>query len=511
MIELPWTLPKDMESLQQLAHGLMSENIRLTEENKLLKRKKFGSSSEKGTHLPPPLFNEVESVSDSVPGDQQEEGQTGVKPHTRGKPVRKPLPENLPRIRREFDLPEQDKVCKCGCQMSLIGEETSEQLDIIPARFQVIQNVRMKYACRSCESHLKLAEAPAQAIPKSMASGGLLAYCAISKYQDALPLYRQEQIFTRLGVEVNRATIASWMIRVGQMLTPLVNLLQEHIVSGSVLYMDETSVQVLKGTGKRPQTKNYMWIIHGGPPGQRATVFIYDPSRSKLVPERVLADFCGYLMVDGYKAYDSVSQQEKIIRLGCWAHVRRKFDDAEKTAIGGKASNHRQSAAGKAKLLIAKLYEIEMGSKALSDEEKLTTRQQFSKPVVDDFFEYIHSMLSKVPPKSLLGKALNYAASNQTLLIRFLDNPILPLDNNAAENAIRPFAVGRKNWLFADTMKGADASANIYSIIESAKLAGHIPYFYLRMLMEELPKAQTLTDLEALLPYNVKPMDRVLH
>lgn len=511
MIELPWTLPKDMKSLQQLAHDLMSENIRLAEEVKLLKRKKFGSSSEKGTNLPPPLFNEVESVSDSAPEDQQDNEKTEVKPHTRGKPVRKPLPENLPRIRREFDLSEQDKVCKCGCQMALIGEETSEQLDIIPARFQVIQNVRMKYACRSCESHLKLADAPAQAIPKSMASGGLLAYCAVSKYQDALPLYRQEQIFTRLGVEINRATIASWMIRMGQMLTPLINLMQEHILSGSVLFMDETSVQVLKGTGKRPQTKNYMWIIHGGPPGQKATVFIYDPSRSKLVPERVLADFCGYLMVDGYKAYDSVSLQKDIIRLGCWAHVRRKFDDAERTAIGGKASTQRQSAATKAKLLIANLYEVEKNAKDLSDDERLSIRQQISKPIVDEFFEYIHSMLSKVPPKSLLGKALNYAASNQHLLVRFLDNPILPLDNNAAENAIRPFAVGRKNWLFADTVKGADASANIYSIIESAKLAGHEPYFYLRMLMEELPKARTLADLEALLPYNVKPLDRALH
>jgi len=511
MIELPWTLPKDMKSLQQLAHDLMSENIRLAEENKLLKRKQFGSSSEKGSNLPPPLFNEVESVSDSSPEDQQEDAKTEVKPHLRGKPVRKPLPDNLPRIRREFDLSEHDKICKCGCQMVHIGEETSEQLDIIPARFQVIQNVRLKYACRSCESYLKLAEAPAQAIPKSMASGGLLAYCAISKYQDALPLYRQEQIFTRLGVEINRATIASWMIRVGHMLTPIINLMQEHILSGSVLHMDETSVQVLKGTGKRPQTKNYMWIIHGGPPGQKATVFIYDPSRSKLVPEKVLADFCGYLMVDGYKSYDSVSLKTDIIRLGCWAHVRRKFDDAEKTAIGGKASTQRQSAATKAKELIAKLYVLEKDSRDLPDDERLSIRQKLSKPIVDQFFEYVHSMLSKVPPKSLLGKAMNYAASNQHLLIRFLDNSCLPLDNNAAENAIRPFAVGRKNWLFSDTVKGADASANIYSVIESAKLAGHIPYFYLRMLMEELPKAQTLADLEALLPYNIKPMDRVLH
>jgi transposase len=325
---------------------------------------------------------------------------------------------------------------------------------------------------------------------------------------DALPLYRQEQIFTRLGVEIKRATIASWTIRMGQMLTPLINIMQEQILSGSVLFMDETSVQVLKGTGKRPQTKNYMWIIHAGPPGKKATVFIYDPSRSKLVPERVLADFCGYLMVDGYKAYDSVSLQKDIIRLGCWAHVPRKFDEAEKTAIGGKASTQRQSAATKAKLLIANLYEIEENAKDLSDDERLSIRQQLSKPNVDEFFEYIHSMLSKVPPKSLLGKALNYAASNQHLLVRFLDNPILPLDNNAAENAIRPFAVGRKHWLFADTVKGADASANIYSVIESAKLAGHEPYFYLRILMEELPKARTLADLEALLPYNVKPLDR---
>jgi hypothetical protein len=216
-------------------------------------------------------------------------------------------------------------------------------------------------------------------------------------------------------------------------------------------------------------------------------------------------------MVDGYKAYDSVSLKKDIIRLGCWAHVRRKFDETKKTAIGGKASTQRQSAATKAKLLIANLYEIEKNANDLPDDERLTIRQQLSKPIVDGFFEYIHSMLSKVPPKSLLGKALNYAAYNQHLLVRFLENPILPLDNNAAENAIRPFAVGRKNWLVADTVKGADASANIYSIIKSAKLADHEPYFYLRMLMEELPKARTLADFEALLPYNVKPLDRALH
>jgi transposase len=192
-------------------------------------------------------------------------------------------------------------------------------------------------------------------------------------------------------------------------------------------------------------------------------------------------------------------------------YVRRKFDDAEKTTIGGKASTQRQSATTKAKELIAKLYVLDKDSRDLSDDERLSIRQKLSKPLVDEFFEYLHSMLSKVPPKSPLGKAMNYAASNQYLLIRVLENSCLPLDNNAAENAIRPFAVGRKSWLFSDTVKGADASANIYSVIESAKLAGHEPYFYLRMLMEELPKARTLADLEALLPHNVKPLDRVLH
>jgi transposase len=514
MIELPWTLPKDVESLQSLTRELMTENIRLSEELKLLQRKKFGKSSEKDKHEPTPLFNEVESIVDANPeagGDSEDaESDIEVKPYKRGRPIRKPLPENLPRVRVEFDLTAEEKLCSCGCEMKRIGEESSEQLDIIPARFQVIQNVRFKYACRSCEANVKIAALPLHPISKSIASPGLLAYCAVSKYQDALPLYRQEQIFHRIGVDLNRATIAHWMIRTGQLLTPLVNLLQEYILSGNILHMDETHVQVMKGTGKRPETKNYMWIIYGGPPEKKATIFIYDPSRAKTVPNRILADYSGYLVLDAYKGYDEVCKKEEIIRVGCWAHVRRKFDDAEKTGIGGKASSLRQSTAQKAKGLIAKLYALEELIGELPAHERLALRVQEATPIVEEFFAMIHELLPKAPPKSLLGKALNYAFDNYKHLIRFLEDPDVPLDNNPVENAIRPFAPGRKNWLFADTVKGADASANIYSIIESAKDAGHEPYFYLKMLLAELPKASTVEDLEKLLPFNITPMTRVL-
>lgn len=512
MIELPWTLPKDVESLQSLTRELMTENIRLSEELRLLQRKKFGKSSEKDSRDPSPMFNEVESIYDSTSEAERdsEDDEIEVKPYKRGRPVRKPLPENLPRVRIEFDLTDDEKLCGCGCQMSRIGEEASEQLDIIPAQFQVIQNVRFKYACRSCEANVKIAALPLHPIPKSIASPGLLAYCAVSKYQDALPLYRQEKIFQRIGADLNRATIAAWMIRTGQLLTPLLNLLQEHILSGKILHMDETHVQVLKGTGKRPQTKNYMWIIHGGPPGKKATVFIYDPSRSKAVPNRLLAEYSGYLVLDAYKGYDEVCKKEEIVRVGCWAHVRRKFDDAEKTGIGGKASAARQSTSQKAKGFIAKLYALEALIAGLSDEEKLALRIQEATPIVDEFFSMINELLPKAPPKSLLGKALRYASDNQKHLVRFLEAADIPLDNNPAENAIRPFALGRKNWLFAETVKGADASANIYSIIESAKDAGHEAYFYLRMLLAELPKAKTVEDLEKLLPYNIPPMTRAL-
>jgi transposase len=314
----------------------------------------------------------------------------------------------------------------------------------------------------------------------------------VSKFVDRLPLYAIEGILQRNGIDIPRNTLSNWMIKSGELVQPLMNLLEERALESGYLKMDETTVQVLKEPGKKATTKSYMWVRWRAGPDP-ILLFEYDPTRSGAVPKRLLEGFEGFLQVDGYTGYNEVCEWPKITRVGCMAHVRRKFKEAAK-------SSKKKARANYALKLIGKLYVTEKEIKDLTADEKLSIRQTQSKPVFEELEAWAKDLTPKVAPKTLLGKALQYFLNELENVRVFLNHGHLDIDNNLIENAIRPFAVGRKNWLFSDSVSGARASANLYSLVETAKAHGLNPHKYLKHIFTELPKAETIKQIESLLP-----------
>jgi transposase len=448
------------------------------------------------------MFDIAEHPNDEVFGPHQE---TPVSPHTRkNRGKRKPLSDSLPRERVEHDLPEEQKICKVhGVALEKIGESITEQLEIIPASAKVIQNVTFSYKCRCCSEQnsvtciVKSQEEP-KIIPKSFATASLLAYIVTAKFQDALPLYRQEKIFDRLGIDLSRTTMARWLTEVYGKLTPLLNLMEEDLMSRNVICCDETPLQVLGETNRRPDQMSYMWVACSniGPP---ITLFRYYDSRSAKVAREFLADFRGTVVCDGLKSYDSAAKDLSFILAGCMAHIRRKFFTAEKAAI--KASPKAQAKASYAIALIKKLYRIEAELKGEPPDKILARRTSDSAPLMREFKTWLDREVSRTLPRSLLGKALGYALGQWDKMQVFLRNPEVDLDNNYCERQIRPFVIGRKNWVFSQSCQGADASAALYSLIETSKANGLEPFSYLNMLFKELPKVTDLSGYERLLPH----------
>jgi transposase len=359
------------------------------------------------------------------------------------------------------------------------------------------------YSCPCCKDQrkrlIKTATKPKQAIEKSQASAGLLAYIATAKYADSLPLYRQSIILSRFGIEINRTKLPNWMIKCGQLVPPLINRLEEGLLAQPNIHMNETPVQVLNEAGKSAQSKSYMWVPSGGPSGNKAILFDYDPSCSSDVPKRLLADYHGSMMVDGYAGYEAACTEQGITRLACWAHARRKFVGASKA--GGK--NKKSPKAEYAIKLIAKLYAIEKEIKDEPVDVRYQRRQQGSKKIISKLGKWLNETRPQVAPKLALGKALYYLDHQWSRLVACLDDGRYPIDNNAVENAIRPFAIGRKNWLFSSSVQGAKASANLYSLIETAKDNGLEPYAYLKLVFTALPNVATYDD-DTLLPNNIR-------
>jgi hypothetical protein len=289
------------------------------------------------------------------------------------------------------------------------------------------------------------------------------------------------------------------MIQAGTLIQPVINLLRDRLLDYDILQMDETTVQVLNEAGKAAQSKSYLWLQRGGPPDQPVVLYDYDPGRGAGVPKRLLTGFTGYLQTDGYDGYNAVVAVNALTHVGCMAHARRKFSEAVKA----QGKNKKRGKAHRGLALIQKLYRVEKQARRLSLEERYARRQQQARPVLDDLRSWLDDTLPLVPPTSAIGKALNYLHREWEKLIRYLDDGRLEIDNNGAENAIRPFVVGRKNWLFSASVKGVKASANLYSLIETAKANGLEPYAYLRYLFTELPQAETVEAIEALLPGNI--------
>jgi len=525
MLKAPAAQPAETPSLQDLVTAqaariaeLEQQNahqsariVTLQEQLNLALARRFAARSERLSPDQIRLFDEAESEAlahgETQAGveDEDADDDIDVPAHRRRRGKRKALPESLPRVEIRHELPEDERCCTHdGRPLQAIGEVVSEQLDIIPATIQVLRHVRVQYAC-DCGQCIKTAPLPPQPIPKSNASPGLLAHITVSKYQDALPLYRQETILQRIGVDIPRSTLSQWMIKAGTLVQPLINLMRDQLLAYDVLQMDETTVQVLKEAGRRAQSQSYLWVQRGGPPEQPVILFDYDPSRGQAVPLRLLEGFRGYLQTDGYEGYNAVVASQELTHIGCWAHVRRKFHEAVQ-AQGKQTKKKAKAGGGKAQqglVLIQKLYQVERLARDRSPAERQALRQEKAAPILEQLHAWLLKSLPGVPPKTATGKALTYLSNEWDKLQVYLEDGRLEIDNNRAENAIRPFVVGRKNFLFSDSVGGVKASANLYSLIETAKANGLEPYAYLRKVYSELPKAQSVADIEALLPHRV--------
>lgn len=494
---------KSLISSQAARIAILEEQLRLAVV------KQFAPKSEKLSALAQmDLFNEAETLAVADP-PATDATEIAVPAHVRARGKRKPIDAKLPRVRVEHDIPDDQKICPCGCQLTRIGEVTSEQFDLVPARAQVLQHVRFKYACRSCEgtSHdgpaVVTAAMPAQPIPKSNASPGLLAHVSTSKFVDGLPLYRQVGILARYSISVSRTALAFWMIRLGDLVMPLINLMHETQLAYDVLQMDETSVQVLKEDGRPATAKSFMWVRRGGPPGQRIVLFDYAPSRAGAIPMRLLDEYRGYLQSDAYSAYNLPAKRDGVIHVGCLDHARRKFVEAVKAQH--TVAGMERGLAPEALLIIRKLYRLEKLARdaGMTPDERHRLRNEKARPIWDELRVWLDRNRNATPPLSLTGKAISYLADEWPKLIRYLEDGRIEISNVLCENALRPFVVGRKAWLFSDTPKGAIASARLYSLVETAKANGLEPFAYLRHIFTMLPQARTLEDIEALLPWNV--------
>ncbi|WP_062383038.1 IS66 family transposase [Pseudomonas abietaniphila] len=503
---VPDNLPDDPELLKQMLAKMQSRMGVLEEQVALLRQRLFGRKSEQTSDPAMPqlaLFNEAESIADVADEDTEEEVVAPAK--RRGK--RKSLPADLPRIEVIHELPEHELTCACGCgcgcRKHAIGEEISEQLEIVPMQIRVIKHVRKVYGCRDCETAPVTADKPAQVFKKSMASPSVLAMLLTTKYVDGLPLHRFEKVLDRHGIDIPRQTLARWVIQCGEHFQPLLNLMRESLLASRVIHCDETRVQVLKEPGREPSSQSWMWVQTGGPPDKPVILFDYSTSRAQEVPTRLLDGYRGYVMTDDYAGYNALGAQAGVERLGCWAHARRKFVEAQKVQPKGKTGR-----ADIALNLINKLYGIERDLKACGDAERKTGRYEQSLPILAQLKSWIEKTQPQVTAQNALGKAISYLASNWSKLERYVEEGYLPIDNNAAERAIRPFVIGRKNWLFSDTPRGAKASAQLYSLVETAKANGQEPYAWLRHALERLPTATSVEDYEALLPWNCSPASR---
>lgn len=514
------TIPVNLDQLLERLGALemLNKNSELEidywkEQVYLLRAQIYGRKSEQ---LNPnahqlPLFEEEDPIL-------VVEKESQVVAHHRKKVGRKPLPADLPRKEIFHDISESQKICSCGNLRDQIGQEVLEQLDYIPAKIQVIRHIRPKYACKSCEglesdqSTILIAPPAPQIIPKSIASPGLLAHVITSKFVDALPLYRQEKQFSRLGIKLSRATMSSWMMQIADISTSLIELLHQEILKGPALQIDETVLQVLKEPGRSPHTRSYMWVVRGGPPDRPGVLYHYHETRSSKVAHFLLNDYEGGVQSDGYGAYDYLDHEPEIIHAGCWAHVRRKFVDVLKAR--GKKKSGKKGVAETAVETIKKLYAIEsaIGKENLSPEETVIKRMEEAKPILEQFEPWLQEKLKTTPPKGLLGSAISYALNQWHRLETYLGLGHLRIDNNLVENAIRPFALGRKNWLFSNSPQGAKASAAMYSLIETAKANQIEPYHYLRYLFTKWPyiDPEDPEELKALLPQYLNTVDLAL-
>jgi len=508
-------LEQTVRELRQSLEDSESKIQSLVEKLHLAHQKRYGSSSESM----PPLdleFNEAENNADApddsdddISGEENSDTEADtnndIPPNAKRK-SRKPLPKDLPRKHVVVDVAEDEKSCAC-CQSALskMGKETNEKLVYIPAELYVEVTERPKYVCRQCDAQgektiVLMAPPPPSILPKGIATPSLIAQIIVHKYHYALPLYRQESLFRQYGIELSRKTMSQWMLYSAEQFEFLMVLLKKTLLAQDILFADETTLTVLDDERK----KSYIWLYGcGGDRGGNATspsIVLFDyqeGSRGHHCPQMYLSGYTGYLHVDGYAAY--MKTEAKLV--GCWAHARRKFVEAEKSQPEGKKG--KGAKINWALNWFQKLYLIEREIKGKPQEERHAIRSSKTKPLLDKFKAWLDKSVIHVLPKSKLGVAINYCLNQWAKLERFTDDSRLNVDNNRAERSVRPFTVGRNNWLFSKSHNGARASATLYSLIETAKANDCEPYAYLEYLLREIPKLKAGDDPSHLLPWNM--------
>jgi transposase len=518
MVEASIELPEDIEVLRSMLIAERTRNVELEkklnyaeERYRAMVMRLFGRKSE---HYSPEedkqnrLFDEAEEYSsESAPPVEMK---VHVPAHERTKRGRKPKQVATERVEIVHDLTEGEKRCPCcGEPRPSIGEEISSEYDLIPAHVIERVHVMKKYGPCACEAFsasgsptIVAAPGPAKIIKGSDFTNRTTAFFMTAKYADAIPFYRMEKMLARDGLVVSRAALCNQAVAVGRAIGDLLDAMDRDIRHSPVILMDETTVQVLKDARGPPGRKSYMWLSRGYREGKPIHLFRYHATRSGEFAAQLLEGYQGYLQTDGYSGYTRIGESPGIVHVGCFAHIRRKFREAWETA--GKTG-----IASEALEIIRRLYAAESECRSRLDAGTIDSatfieeRRGRIEPIVTDFRGWLDRGTRSVAPQSALGKAIAYAVGQLDRASRFIEHELLTPDTNAAENAIRPFVIGRKNWLFSGSPLGAHASAGIYSLIETAKANGHEPFRYLAYVFDKLPLCTTNEEREALLPYRL--------
>jgi transposase len=507
MIILLENMQKSLDEKDKIIESLSAQNKKQAAQIKSLEqridylvRDKFAQKSEKLPDGQLSLFADLEDKE----AEHIEEEKVEIT-YTRAKGGKKRPPAHLPRVRVEHDISEEEKICSCGCQKKVIGEIISEQYDVIPAKFQVIENVRFKYACPNKCSAPKLSPLTPQMLPRHQVTPSFLATIAVNKFEDHLPLYRQVKTYSsRFGIEFTATTFSNWIINAHRyVLKDMISLLNEKLLQSDYIQADETTLQVLKEENRDAKQKSYIWV-RGTTTNHKIVLMDYSATRAKGNANIIFKGFeKGYIQTDGYAGYNDIANKPDIEQLGCWAHVRRKFTDTVKNS---KVDDKSKILASNMILKIRKLYKIEKDIKNDPLDKKKKIREVKSKPIIDDIREYIDEYIdTAIALNGYIKKAFVYINNQFPKLTIYLKDGRLNIDNNVAENHVRPMAVGRKNWLFAKSTDGAKALVAWYSIIETAKMNNLDPFKYLKYILTQIPiyrdKNKSLDDL---LPWNVK-------
>ena len=501
----PALLPDDVAALRAI---VMAQHAEIAGQRDLiahlrlqlarLRRLQFGRSSERVAREADQLEFALEDLEADLPAPASadpEEGTasagTGDGPRQRRKPARRPLPDHLPRetVEHGADL----CACpSCGGGPRRLGEDVTEVPDYIPGRFRVIHHVRSRWSCRSCE-RISGAPAPSLPIPRGRATAGLLAHVLVAKYADHLPLYRQSGIYTRDGVELDRSTLADWIGGSAALLRPLVDALGRHVLSGGILHADDTPVPVLApGTGKTRTGRLWAYLrdershTSGVPPG---VLYRYSPDRKAEHPHAHLRDFRGVLQADGYSGFEGLYEGGQVVEAACWAHVRRGFHDLHVTGQAPLATEAIRR--------IALLYAVEEEARGKPPDVRARIRHEKARPILDALHDWLTATRGRVPGRGDLAKAIRYALPRWPALTRYVADGRLEIDNNAVERAIRPIALGRKNWLFAGSDTGGHCAAAIASLIATTRLNGLNPEAYLRKVLDRIADHPSLSPADS--------------